>query len=65
MPTISMFFGIREGHLPKRQIQLVQAWIELHHDELMADGYLASIGQTLLKMDSLHLEKGPRLLISW
>ncbi|WP_424228306.1 DUF4160 domain-containing protein [Azovibrio sp.] len=54
MPTISMFFGIREGNLPKRQIQLVQAWIERYHDELMADGYLASTGQTLFKMDSLH-----------
>lgn len=29
------------GQLPRKQLRLVQAWIELHRDELMADWELA------------------------
>jgi len=29
-----------EGDLPGRQMKLVQAWIELHQDDLMADWHL-------------------------
>lgn len=29
------------GELPRKQLRLVQAWIELHRDELMADWELA------------------------
>jgi hypothetical protein len=29
------------GKLPRKQLRLVQAWIELHRDELMADWELA------------------------
>jgi hypothetical protein len=43
-----------EGNLPSRQMKLVQAWIELHQDELMADWYLASSGQTPFKIDPLR-----------
>ncbi len=32
---------ILAGKLPRKQLRLVQAWIELHHDELMADRELA------------------------
>ena len=28
---------ILAGTLPRKQLRLVQAWIELHHDELLAD----------------------------
>lgn len=43
-----------EGDLPGRQMKLVQAWVELHQDELMADWYLASTGQTPFKIDPLR-----------
>ena len=43
-----------EGSLPKRQMKLVQAWIELHQDELMADWYLASTGQTPFRIEPLR-----------
>ncbi|MEI8170996.1 MAG: DUF4160 domain-containing protein [Rhodoferax sp.] len=43
-----------EGSLPSRQMKLVQAWIELHQDELMADWHLASTGQTPFKIDPLR-----------
>jgi hypothetical protein len=35
------------GGLPKRQLRLVQAWVELHVDELNADWELAVKGQPL------------------
>jgi Domain of unknown function (DUF4160) len=32
-------------NLPRKQLRLVQAWIELHRDELMADWELAASGE--------------------
>lgn len=43
-----------EGSLPSRQMKLVQAWIELHQDDLMADWFLATNGQTPFKIDPLR-----------
>jgi hypothetical protein len=37
---------ILDGSLPNKQMKLVQAWIAIHQDELMADWQLASEGQT-------------------
>ncbi|MEN9373269.1 MAG: hypothetical protein RIR79_821 [Pseudomonadota bacterium] len=45
---------VLEGELPARQMKLLQAWIEIHRDELMADWYLASTGQTPFKIDPLR-----------
>ncbi|MDF9393711.1 MULTISPECIES: DUF4160 domain-containing protein [Methylococcus] len=45
---------VLEGELPTRQMKLLQAWIEIHRDELMADWYLASTGQTPFKIDPLR-----------
>nr|VFJ88010.1 MAG: protein of unknown function (DUF4160) [Candidatus Kentron sp. H]VFJ89982.1 MAG: protein of unknown function (DUF4160) [Candidatus Kentron sp. H]VFJ96363.1 MAG: protein of unknown function (DUF4160) [Candidatus Kentron sp. H] len=35
---------ILAGELPRKQLRLVQAWIELHRDELMADWEIAIDG---------------------
>ncbi len=43
-----------EGNFPNRQMKLVQAWIELHADDLMADWFLACQGQTPFKIDPLR-----------
>jgi hypothetical protein len=45
---------VLDGELPSRQMKLVQAWIELHRDELMADWILASSGQTPYKIEPLR-----------
>lgn len=45
---------VLEGNLPSRQMKLVQAWIELHQDDLMADWYLATSGQPPFKIDPLR-----------
>lgn len=36
---------ILAGLLPRKQLRLVQAWVELHRDELVADWALAAAGQ--------------------
>ena len=41
------------GAIPDPKMKLVQAWIVLHVDELMADWLLATTGQPLYKIDPL------------
>jgi len=41
------------GELPPGKARLVQAWIEIHRDELMADWQLAVNGDELFKIDPL------------
>ena len=62
MPIISMFYGIiirlylidnQHHNLPRKQLRLVQAWIELHRDELMADLGLAVSGENPYKIEPL------------
>ncbi len=42
-----------EGELPGKQYKLVQAWIALHADELMADWKLAVAGVAPYKIEPL------------
>jgi hypothetical protein len=44
---------ILTGELPRKQLRLVQAWIELHRDELMADWELALAGEEPYKIAPL------------
>lgn len=44
---------VLEGTLPKSKMKLVQAWIEIHQDELMADWELAVSGEQIFKIDPL------------
>ena len=44
---------ILAGQLPRKQLRLVQAWIELHRDELMADWELAVSGENPYKINPL------------
>ncbi|QAU24633.1 DUF4160 domain-containing protein [Dyella sp. M7H15-1] len=44
---------ILAGELPKKQLRLVQAWIELHRDELIADWELAISGESPYKIAPL------------
>jgi hypothetical protein len=44
---------IIEGQLQKNKKKLVQAWIEIHREELMADWELAVNGQEIFKIDPL------------
>ena len=42
--------GVLAGEIPQGKLRLVQAWIELHKDELMADWELAAAGEQPYKI---------------
>ena len=44
---------IMEGSLRSAKLKLVQAWLEIHQDELMADWRLAVSGQPVFKIEPL------------
>ena len=46
-------FSISDGEVLEGQRKLVQAWIEIHQDDLMADWQLASQGQMVFAIDPL------------
>jgi hypothetical protein len=39
--------------LPKEKLKLVEAWVEIYKDELMADWKLAVEGQQIFKIEAL------------
>lgn len=43
-----------EGNIPNSKIRLVQAWIELHKDELVANWELTVSGEQPYKIDPLR-----------
>ena len=43
-----------EGSLKANKLKLVEAWIEIHQDEIMADWELASEGNEIYKIDPLR-----------
>ena len=45
---------VLEGYLPSNKMKLVQAWVEIHRDELMADWELALNGQQPYKIEPLR-----------
>ena len=52
--SISIAEGeVLAGNLPRKQLRLVQAWIELYRDELMADWELAMSGEKPYKINPL------------
>ena len=46
--------SVLAGAVPRKQARLVQAWIELHRDELKADWNLAVNGEALFKIEPLR-----------
>lgn len=44
---------IMEGNMPVRQIRLVQAWVEIHKDELWADWKLCQEGEKPFQIEPL------------
>ncbi|MBF0117997.1 MAG: DUF4160 domain-containing protein [Desulfobacterales bacterium] len=45
---------IIEGDMPTKKVRLVQAWIYIHQEELMADWELASRGDEIFKIEPLR-----------
>jgi hypothetical protein len=52
--TIAIEDGtILAGSLPAAKMKLVQAWVEIHKEDLMADWKLAIAGEPVFKIDPL------------
>jgi hypothetical protein len=45
---------VLDGHIPPRQLKLVQAWIEIHREDLMVDWQLAVEGETPFRIAPLQ-----------
>ncbi len=45
---------VLEGSLPPAKLRLVQAWVEIHREELMANWALAKEGQAVCKIEPLR-----------
>lgn len=45
---------LMEGSMPRRQIRLVEAWAELHQDELIGDWQRLQSGQRPLPIEPLR-----------
>jgi len=42
------------GEIPSRQLRMVQVWIDLHQEELLADWELAISGEAPFRIDPLR-----------
>lgn len=45
---------VLSGSLPASKLKLVQAWIEIHREDLMVDWKLAVAGEPVFKIDPLR-----------
>ena len=45
--------NVLEGNLPSNKMKLVQAWIEIHSEELIANWELAKSGEQVFKIEGL------------
>ncbi len=45
---------VLDGQFPPRQLKMVQAWVEIHQDELYADWDLAVAGEEPYKIEPLR-----------
>lgn len=46
--------ALLEGQLKSNKMKLVQAWIEIHQEELIANWELASNGEAVFRIDPLR-----------
>lgn len=53
--VISIMDGsLLSGELPANKLRLVDAWIEIHRDELLANWSLAVSGEEVFRIEPLH-----------
>ena len=51
--VVDMDGNLLEGEMPSKQLKLIQAWVVIHHDELLANWELAMNEEPLYKIDPL------------
>ena len=52
--VISLDGEILEGEIPKNKMKLLEAWMEIHRDELLANWELLSAGDGYFRIDPLR-----------
>ncbi|MBQ6985901.1 MAG: DUF4160 domain-containing protein [Oscillibacter sp.] len=52
--VVSLDSTILEGCIPKAKMKLLDAWMEIHRDELEADWKLLSNGEQFFRIDPLR-----------
>lgn len=53
--SVSIISGeLLDGELPSAKLRMVQAWIEIHREDLMADWEMAIAGEPPLKIPPLQ-----------
>ena len=45
---------VLSGNLPNQKLKLVQAWVEIHREDLLANWKLAINGESVFKIDPLR-----------
>lgn len=45
--------NILEGEMPNNKLKLIEAWVEIHKEELLANWELASKGEQVFKIEPL------------
>ena len=45
--------NVIDGMIKQNKLKLVLAWVEIHKEDLMADWFLASNGESVFKIDPL------------
>jgi Domain of unknown function (DUF4160) len=45
---------VLEGNLPSNKMKLVEAWLEIHKEEVVANWSLAIVGEEIVKIDPLR-----------
>jgi hypothetical protein len=51
--VVSLDGEVLEGNIPRSKMKLVEAWMEIHHDDLVANWKLLSNGEGYFKIDPL------------
>jgi len=46
--------NLLQGELPSKKLRLIQAWVAIHEEELMADWALAVNGEPVFQIDPLR-----------
>lgn len=52
--VVSLAGVIMEGNIPKHKMKLLEAWMEIHREELIADWEMLSAGEQCYKIEPLR-----------
>ncbi len=52
--VVSLDGEILQGHFPAKQLQLLKAWMIIHHEDLQANWELLSNGEPIFKIEPLR-----------